>query len=494
MCLAVLYLAGGSNSNIRQQLGPAAMSGGADDGPGRSSIDAYWAALVVLETDEETPGGRLRHLLTGEEVVLPSLEAGNSYDLVEEEGLQLTLHTSQGGRHSHVREHFLSEVQYVKGTVHQVTADKVHVVAPDRLPVSAFYIGVRCRNELFKMKVYQVSWSWPCVWWEARLLGAPWGVSDLSLFFRTLTNTHIANWLKWTQPALLSLSAVRYHSQAKNVTFMDCLPENGISTAALLLITIVKCNTARPREARPVLFNFLRDFLHSMLGDESLELELRWKTRLHYQLGSVPSKASTVVCIDEGLVHLAPVLEQLKDRDLKLFMAAAKAHDPECDFLVSIWEVAPLPVSRQVLGQLARHIDCILPEKQAKNPLDIVESKASVPAGSRRDVALGEMLAMGHGSSASKERAHNTHQHIRSFVNFQPASKRPRNLNPQQIDNNMLLKTMQVHECHWPQVQHLSCGSDGVRVSTKDVVYFLLAGSKDMDAHRAGWAMRATRP
>ena len=97
---------------------------------------------------------------------------------------------------------------------------------------------------------------------------------------------------------------------------------------------------------------------------------------------------------------------------------------------------------------------------------------------------------MGHGSSASTDRAHNTHQHIRSFVSFQPAAKKPRNMNPQQIDNDMLLKTIQVHECHWPLVQHLSCGSDGVRVSTKDVVYFLLAGSKAGETHCAGWAMR----
>ena len=472
----------------------------ADAAGSRNSTDAFWSVLVVLDKDEEAPRTSLKHLLTGESIELPKVEPGNGYDLVEDDGGTLMLRTSFGGSHSTVKEHFKLEVQYVKGTVRSVSADAVSVVNPERLAVSAHYVSLRCCGESFKMKVYSAAWSWPHLWWEARLLGAPWGISDLQLFFRTLTNTHVTNWLRWTRPALLSLSTVRYHSKAKDATFLDCLPENGLSTAALPVITVVKCNSGRPRDSRPVVFNFLHDFLDAIVGEEFLELDVDWTTDLHYQLGTVPSTASTKICIDAGNVHLAPVVEQLKDHQLRDLASAAKAHDPACDiqsgkmhiaaFLTAVWEIAPVAVSRQVVGQVAAHIDCILPEKWAKNPLDICESKTSVPAGSRRDVALGEMLAMGQGSSASTERAHNTHQHIRSFVNFQPASKRPRNLKPQQIDNEMLLKTMQVHECHWPGVQHLSCGSDGVRVGTKDVVYFLLAGSKTGESHRAGWAMR----
>ena len=34
-------------------------------------------------------------------------------------------------------------------------------------------------------------------------------------------------------------------------------------------------------------------------------------------------------------------------------------------------------------------------------------------------------------------------------------------------------------QCLWPRVQHLSCGSDGVRVSSKDVYYFCFEGMVD---------------
>ena len=365
-----------------------------EQGACRSSTEDFWAVFVLLEKDEETAESRLKHLLTGEIVTLPKLAAGDNYDLVEEDS-SLVLYTAKAGRQGNVKERFLSEIQYVKGSVREVTATATGLLAPDRFPVSAQYVGLRCRGETFKLKVYRVMWSWPHVWWEARLLGAPWGVSDLQLFFRTLTNTHMSNWLKWTCPFFLSLSSVRYCSKGRSVTFLDCLPENGISTAALLVVTVVKCSTGRPRDTRPVLYGFLRDFLDEFLGTECIELEVEWPACLRYQMGSVPSKASTTICIDEGAVHMASVLEKLEDQDLKRFVAAGKAQDPACDlksgsmhvaaFLSSAWETLPTEVSRQIFGQLALHIDCILADKTVTNPLDISESKSSIPA------AVGEM-------------------------------------------------------------------------------------------------------
>ena len=136
-------------------------------------------------------------------------------------------------------------------------------------------------------------------------------------------------------------------------------------------------------------------------------------------------------------------------------------------------------------------MDECLPDYWFANPLDIQETEVSAPVSSRRDEALADTLAKGQGASDASGRAKDTHQHIQSYVILQPSAKRPRNLTAKDIDDSMLLKYVQVQEAYWPNVQHFSVSSDGFRVSTKDVVYYLFCG-KHEDCFKAAWTLRVT--
>jgi hypothetical protein len=243
---------------------------------------------------------------------------------------------------------------------------------------------------------------------------------------------------------------------------------------------------------------FLRAFLTEFLGEECIEIDVEWKCDKNLQLGLKSSKADTTICIDHCMVHLASVIEASDDNDLDLFLQAAHEIDDGFEFssgrmelhtFLAVGHIVYRPaLYKQILGQLGKHIDAILPERWSGNPLEIIETAQQTPPRSRRDVQLGEHLAMGSGACGSGRATH-TAQHIRSFVAFQPVAKRMRNLTVREIDDGMLLKIVQANEEFWPQVQHLSCGSDGVRVCSKDVVYFLFSGAIE-DVNKNGWHMK----
>ena len=233
-------------------------------------------------------------------------------------------------------------------------------------------------------------------------------------------------------------------------------------------------------------------------------MAVHWSADTPYHVTAVPSSPDTTFCIDCGTVALAGFAEKLSDTGLKLFCEKAQALDADvksgsasmhvASFCCTVLASAHVPnaVKQQIFGQIAAHVDLCVPDVWKENPLDIVETVASLPSGSRRDVVLAEALSVGLGSSDSKGSAHNTAQHVQSYTMFMPGGKGQRNMNPQAIDHDMLLKHEQVQECTWPQAQHLSCSCDGVRVSNKDVVYYALSG-KIQEEWVTGWSMRVAR-
>ena len=135
--------------------------------------------------------------------------------------------------------------------------------------------------------------------------------------------------------------------------------------------------------------------------------------------------------------------------------------------------------------------DEILTERWRTNPLDVPEDSPSLPRSARRDVVLGDTLALGHGSDDDTGAAAplNTHQHVRSYLSFTPVAKRSRVMGPRELDEDLALKCWQVNEAFWPQIRHLSLSSDGFRASRKDVNYFAFA-STHADRVRVGWGMQ----
>ena len=455
-----------------------------------------WAAHVAMRRADDG-GVVLSHLLTKEEVTLPALAHGG-YDLVEDAS-DLVLF-ADGLKYASIPELFKGEVQYdgANKRIRLAHAEDSAYLSPSIFAVISTYMAISVRGVMFKMKLYRTDWTYPSWWWEARLLAGPWDVSPV-MFFRNLGSSHIPNWLKWVTNLMPKVNGIRRQPMTKNASYLDCFPESAVSTTALLHICVRKWSVGRPICVRSQMVDVMTSIFATMLQGEDLELLIDWSPQLQYRIGTVPSSASASILIDDCMVHLDGLFSNMSDESLAVFVQTAASIDSTfrvsskqvslVTMLLVLFETYPKTIYRQVLGQLARHVDECLPDHVRDNPLD-VDAKNVSPQRCRRDVVLGEKLGMGEGCSGDAiVKATNTSQHIKSFLMFQPTSSRAKNLNPQTITDDIALKYIQVQECTWPHVQHLSCGSDGVRVCTKDVVYFLFAGVVK-DELKAAWALR----
>ena len=159
------------------------------------------------------------------------------------------------------------------------------------------------------------------------------------------------------------------------------------------------------------------------------------------------------------------------------------------DFIIVLFTMRDNNLLLQVLGQCSRLLDEDLPLKWKSNPMDIEYDTDPLPKGARRDVAFSDKLCLGEGGGESKKRVHDTSQHIISWSMFQLEHKRIK-LDPTVLNTAMCLRLTQVGEAVFSHVQHLSVASDGIRISCKDVNYFLFGG-KFNDRYRTSWSLMA---
>lgn len=464
------------------------------NGFGYTGPESLCAAHVILDRSH-AGGTALKHLLTAEVL---SLNGASQYDLVcDGNGLALF---RDGVRVDALLPLMHWEVQYDPSTygVRRVSNSSSEAFQASRFSVDCNYVGLTSGQKQFKLKVYVTTWTNPSVFWECRLFGAPWH-ADLKKFFRNLSGSHLVNWAKWCSTIANTMTMIRRMASSKDCTYLDCIPEHAISTAALMHIAIVRATVGRPIDQRQGMFVFLKDFLDQFLGRECIELKVDPDSALPFQLGSVPSSATLAICIDECDVYLGNLMAVMDVCEVALFQQCAQVVDPDASITDGIVHVATFlsalseanhALYRQCVGQVAGHIDAILPDQWTANPLDIAENDSATPEKARRDVVLGDTLGMGRGCTGTEsDKAHNTSQHIKSYQMFQPASKRARHLSPIDIENDMLLRYTQVNEYVWPSVQHLSLSSDGVRVASKDACYWLFSGKVGSEFKQA-WALR----
>jgi hypothetical protein len=112
---------------------------------------------------------------------------------------------------------------------------------------------------------------------------------------------------------------------------------------------------------------------------------------------------------------------------------------PLAQFLCCLWGMSEDSLMKQVLGQLSAFKDEIwLKRKMFKNPLDVEEDELSVPRGSRRDVVLGDKLALGEGCGADGARVKHPAQHMGSFRMFLLVAQRPRKIDPKDFNEDLM--------------------------------------------------------
>ena len=214
----------------------------------RYAASALWSTLVRLERSEE--GTKVHHLVTRETISLPPAQSEGGYDICFDEG---DLYITQGcsRKLGKVAARFQEEVQFEESTktVYAVSETGRRELRADVFPVSARYMAVQYGRHTFKLKLYVTSWTNPSHWWEARLLGRPWD-EDLAKFFDHLTTTHMQNWEVWTSKLIPPLCGYRYHCRAKRPSFLHCLPENAVSSVALLIICSHRVLHGRPLTSR----------------------------------------------------------------------------------------------------------------------------------------------------------------------------------------------------------------------------------------------------
>ena len=138
-----------------------------------------------------------------------------------------------------------------------------------------------------------------------------------------------------------------------------------------------------------------------------------------------------------------------------------------CDWLCSCaaWGgVSVVSLVKQVPGQLSVMLDEIWFERQVpQNPLDIEQDELPIPKGARRDVALSHKFALGEGCGAYGARVKHPLQHMESFRMLLPSAKRPRKIDPRDVNEDLVFRYVQVQEniflsCATHQWHLTACG------------------------------------
>ena len=146
-------------------------------------------------------------------------------------------------------------------------------IDPDTLSLDARYIGLKIRDQRYRLKVYCTVWYCPEVWWEARLLGSPLGV-NVKLFYEALGKTHFQTWEGWIEAYMPTCMGMRrcYDRTSADSSYLRCFPEHALSTQGLLIILAHKWERGRPAHLREDVVPFLEAYLNFFFCGEDLEL------------------------------------------------------------------------------------------------------------------------------------------------------------------------------------------------------------------------------
>ena len=157
----------------------------------------------------------------------------------------------------------------------------------------------------------------------------------------------------------------------------------------------------------------------------------------------------------------------------------------------------PSILMRQVIDQVGRFINILVRAEgiSSTHPLHVPEDATPLPKRCRRDVILGDTLAMGQGCGIETEMATNIAQHIQSYEMFTPMAKRQKTMDIREINASLGLRYVQTQEAFFHTVRFPSISSDGCRLSTKDVQYLCFGGRADGSSkYLTGWDLKVTCP
>ena len=182
-------------------------------------------------------------------MVLPSLSIPGGHHLVDE-GDRVAIHSRDGARVAEVNE-------ILRWRLQQRDSDKVltieygngsgsKVVPPEVLKVKGWYKQIYLGTDKHKLKVYEVHWCTPSLWWEARLLGSAWSLEPRN-FLASMMKNHWKRWVNlvegFTQPCRGLLR--RRDPRGGDTSYLRHLPEATLSTPGLLLVTVWRTRSAR---------------------------------------------------------------------------------------------------------------------------------------------------------------------------------------------------------------------------------------------------------
>lgn len=360
----------------------------------------------------------------------------------------------------------------------------------------AKYIQMEVWGKRFRLKLYRQRSTTPGTWWEMRLLGNIFGL-DSKTFLRNLTRNH---WRRWTHALLDFMPLCRgarkgYDRSQKDQHYLRCLPEATFSTQGLVVLCLWRWRRARGDGHREAAAEFLDRFLGMAFLGEAVELLLYLGDEPKVRMGTVHSQASVSLCIDNNVAWISDFAAALPSalfchcRSLEAEEVEAVDTMPLHLFLFVIFCMDVRSLTQQIIGQVSSIMDDILQERKlADNPMEIEEDEASLPKHARHDGQLLDKLAMGEGiQGPGAKRAWQQGAFVQHYQMVTKGGKRLRPLDCKAMNEDIMVRMLQVAAHHLEGSRHLSVALDGTRLGNKDVNFVAVGGSKD-NRFRIAWA------
>lgn len=372
-------------------------------------------------------------------------------------------------------------------------------VHPADLKVSSRYFSLEVSGQRFRMKAYLVLWSAPQVWWEIRLMGPLLGLDSKS-FLSNLTRNH---WKRWTAALDGFLPVCRGARKGadrslKDRQYLRCLPEATFSTCGLILVVLGRWKSSRGSGCREASASFLRGFLLHFLSQEDVEVQFCPDMSAIARVGTVHSRASAGVAIDQGMVYIQQFVDSLGPGQQALFMHLVRieaddevASDgvlPVHQFLLALYCMCQASLTMQIVGQVAALLDDIMKEGGGTaTPMEVEEDSPVLPKHARHDVCLMHALSMGSGLGDGEQQAWQQAAFVRHYQMVNPSGKRLRRLDVRSMNADIMLRVLQVGEDHFSKCRHLNIAIDGTRLGNKDVNFVAIGGRRENGEYRASW-------
>ena len=443
---------------------------------------------------------KLRHLISGEEVVL---QDGVCKLEFTEEGMGIL--SDEDGTRSPLQdslEHAVFACGDGSAKLISRCTQQVTVMEPLAFKPEHKYMELCMPEGAIRILV----WKFPCmsagahIWWDLPSCSPIYNPLE-SAHLNSFINNHWPRWLAAFSvtkfPEYLGFRKPLDRSGRKS-SWHRCLREPSASTCGILSLLCYRGCTAQLRDgARAAVRQALAALLAATVGQEAFEITcaLDPGERLFLGLPAAGAPQATVLVEEcavwvEPLVSQAPPNLETRMREFLLHLTQEGAFAATVPLEVLLMATFDDPMFHwlhaQLLAELSVAIEAFLDwDAMSSNPVDGIGQIH----GSRWDEQLTDHIVLGCGGSGS-ERASFPGQHTRSFMALSGARLRGKKakISVGRCQTSVITRYLAVGKASFCSVKDLAIACDGSRVGGKELLQILLVGRAPSGLWKCMWA------